>query len=583
MSDSERDDDDDDDASFAASDDNDELATTLACRRERLAALATAISLDEDTAGALLRHCGGSEERVLERYLDDADALLREAGLRMPPAQPLGGGNSDQEGTALAAVPEDEQPLVTLQRGDEVTEVALDVARRCETIAKLLDDTDTLVVPIPTACVGQTPLVDILRFCTELRGGATPSERLWARELLPSMVGAPGVAEMPVDASERLLSLLRAAAYLGQPQLLELALHAAADHLLRRRGAAEIRAALGLAADLTLDEARAAEQEPLLTPVGTDLAVPVADPPPLLDDDLMAGLICTLDAAEIRVVKGSCAMLRTLGRQVLCSVAWQARHLPVLELLQLDAPLESIRARLRHPDVDATAEATAPSFPQQSTPLGLAVMRKDAAAVRVLLEHGAQPNQRHYRLQCGFPWPLQSAVLDDAVELVAILLQYGAIHAGLALLHMARSERMASALIDAGLDVNEGLEIRSGTPPVIRATGVSLLGVDEPMVDDHAYNVVRGFTPLHAAAGTQARPGYNHDVIVALLAAGASVEARAIFAWIRETMEFTETMELTVLEYAQRKHSGSDDRRALVALLTGQVAGAANKRARLQE
>jgi hypothetical protein len=42
-------------------------------------ALAAIIGLDEETTSILLRHCGGDEDRMLERYFVDAKGLLREA------------------------------------------------------------------------------------------------------------------------------------------------------------------------------------------------------------------------------------------------------------------------------------------------------------------------------------------------------------------------------------------------------------------------------------------------------------------------------------------------------------------------
>ena len=58
---------------------DDVISSKLAIRRRRMDALAAIIGLDEETTSILLRHCGGDEDRMLERYFVVAKGLLLEA------------------------------------------------------------------------------------------------------------------------------------------------------------------------------------------------------------------------------------------------------------------------------------------------------------------------------------------------------------------------------------------------------------------------------------------------------------------------------------------------------------------------
>lgn len=58
---------------------DDVILSKLAIRRRRMDALAAIIGLDEETTSILLRHCGGDEDRMLERYFVVAKGLLLEA------------------------------------------------------------------------------------------------------------------------------------------------------------------------------------------------------------------------------------------------------------------------------------------------------------------------------------------------------------------------------------------------------------------------------------------------------------------------------------------------------------------------
>ena len=98
---------------FPAASEDDVISSKLAIRSRRMGALAAIIGLDEETTSNLLRHCGGDEDRMLERYFVDAKGLLREAVKQDTAAV------QDSTLESAAAESKEEELLLTLQHAEK--------------------------------------------------------------------------------------------------------------------------------------------------------------------------------------------------------------------------------------------------------------------------------------------------------------------------------------------------------------------------------------------------------------------------------------------------------------------------------
>ena len=318
---------------------------------------------------------------------------------------------------------------------------------------------------------------------------------------------------------------------------------------------------------------------------------------------MLFSCLVLLTEPEVRVVKGACARLRALGRQVFASCVWQAAHLPLLEHLKLGTPTAHVRARLDATDNDAINK---PGYPRLMRPLGCALAQRNMPVVRLLLERGADPNLVSYWMllpgharaseYLDMMLPLKMAVLDDQPELLLLLLEYGA-KRGMAnsylekrsylgkkvFLHMAKSPRVASLLISDGAPLDEGADLalyihaflkimgihappgsfgmdqfgREGGPlsHVVVPAGVQWLDPVPPQWD-----TVAGWTPLHNAVESR-----NIALLTTLLDAGADVEKGATFTFTKvNALKVRVTIAdavLTVLDYVRIKSFDSEDHR----------------------
>ena len=558
----EEDEDDEDDESldedhFGEEDDDHRMAELLSRRREEQVSLAEALSLDVETTGILLRHCRGDHDRVLERYTTDYDSLLREAGVA--PVR-LKQGAAPEELAAAAEL----QPMLTLQLGDEAIEVPLGAARCCVTIANLLEDTDATAIPLPISCIDAASVRHVISYCSTLHShGKLRANERWNKELLPALAGRPGVVASPDGASMSLVNLVRATAYLDQSQLMPLALQAAAERCLRHRSASEIRVALSLPDDLSVEESRAAEQENLFTPdqpeagsssLGNDPPPPTPSPaPPLVgrqltsvqidDDELLYHMVATLTPDEVRIVKGACRRLRSISRRVLCSGQTGVGKSSVLQLIKMGAPVALVRERLdSQAGIGASSEVNEADFPIAATPLGLATIKRDVELARILCERGADVNKRfrsqyliknapnrrgHRDGKTGSLTPLECAIslsFHTAVELemVELLLAYGASTTNL--LHRVPTPPVVTRLIAAGADVNEAIPqfdpLASDYAPRFRFDPEAMPFL--PQGGSSTWVRLGGWRPLHAAAAA-----IDVDAVRLLLQAGADSSAAA--------------------------------------------------------
>jgi len=237
-----------------ASDGDDDVTAKLKRRRLEKSNLAEALSLDEDAAGILLRYCGNSASRVMERYVEDEQKLFAEAGLSW-----VGGEDRDEVGAPVIegdgqSNESQPQPQVMLQVGDVQIEVLTATVRRCHYIANLLDDTDATVVPIPATCVDETCLREALWFCRALQEDSTNegSQRRF-------------ISELHIADATRFFRLFNTAAFLALPELLDVVTQELRRRL-RQKSADELRAFFQWPVDLSFEEAVAAEQEHPLTP-----------------------------------------------------------------------------------------------------------------------------------------------------------------------------------------------------------------------------------------------------------------------------------------------------------------------------
>ncbi len=191
-------------------------------------------------------------------------------------------------------------------------------------------------------------------------------------------------------------------------------------------------------------------------------------------------------------------------------------------------------------DINATSHCDSAMQEFESyTPLGCAAKNGRTAAVKILLDKGADINQRRggYRFGNYNPTPLILAAREGHAETVKLLLERGAdIRATDSMLRISAlmwtvlsarggHTQIVKMLLDRGADVNE-MGPGSGETPLIVAAGNGSANDVKILLDRGAainLKTTRGKTALSNAAFNG-----HHDVVKILVASGADIDTAMV-------------------------------------------------------
>lgn len=310
-------------------------------RCAELSRLSELLEVSVSEASRLLRSCNESSELLMERYLEDASLVRREAGLSEvaseSPAEdvvPMRLPNAQGQSSTVA---------ICLGDGGSV-HAARSVVRQCLTMAHMLDEGDSAAarVGLPLLEHSDEPALGLLLRCCEL---IDQSQQ-------PLVLRLRGIVEPQVDALDdaKFMRLVVVANYLAVPDaVIALLVDALACRLSSCLSSARVRERFGGAADLSEVEALHSLQEPLLTEEehaeevqgGTHLSGVIGE------HDLLLRALSQLPEAKLRMLKGVDRGMRAAARAVLCSAVWQAANLTIsdvhVELLHLPAAARCAR------------------------------------------------------------------------------------------------------------------------------------------------------------------------------------------------------------------------------------------------